>query len=72
MLGNPKYKKGDQVRFESQQEHKIGIISIVDAYGSWTVPNEPSYDIMVDEPSGRCLYKHIAEQYVILLVGGII
>lgn len=68
MLGKPKYKYGDRVRFSSQQEAKVGIVAIVDAYGSWTVPEEPSYDIMATNDSGGCcLYKHIAEQYIVAL-----
>ena len=64
MLGQPKFKHGDRVRFRSQQEEKVGIVAIVDANGNWTVPEEPSYDIMANGPNGSCLYKHIGEQYV--------
>ena len=33
MLGQPKYRYGDKVRFISQQEIKVGIVAIVDAHG---------------------------------------
>lgn len=68
MLGSPKYKKGDEVCFHSQydNEDKIGFIVIVDAYGSWEAPEEPSYDITIQESNGPCLYKHVAERYVFL------
>lgn len=64
MLGHPKYRIGDKVRFTNLQETKVGIIEIVDANGSWAAPNDVSYDILVQEPTGPCLYKHVTERYV--------
>lgn len=68
MLDNPKYKNGDRVQFVSQQGTKMGVVEIVDAYGSWAAPDDPSYDILVQESAGPCLYKHVAEQYITLLL----
>ena len=64
MLGNPKFKFGDKVKFANLQETKVGIIEIIDANGSWAAPNDPSYDILTLEENGPCLYKHVTERNV--------
>lgn len=65
MLGKPKYKRNDQVRFMVDGEMKIGYVYIVDAYGTFFQVDEPSYDIVVKEERGECLYKHIPESKVV-------
>lgn len=69
MLGQPKYKRGDKVQVDLQANEpaKIGIIAIVDAYGSWEVSDEPSYDILLMESNEPFLCKHVGEQYISLL-----
>lgn len=62
MRGKPKYKVGDRVRFEFNGELVEGTIWVVDAYGTWEDPSEPSYDVMSDQD---CLYKHIREDYIL-------
>lgn len=68
MLGKPKYKVGDKVKFtltrmdEKTQEYE-GEVYIVDAYGTFFNPYEVCYDIMVEDfGNGEpCLVKHIHE-----------
>lgn len=65
MLGKPKFIYGDKVKFLCEREAKIGIIQIVDAYGTFFQNMEPSYDIMVGVGEKRCLYKHINESLIL-------
>ena len=65
MLGNPKFKRNDAVRFEINGEIKTGWVYIVDRYGTFFQTKEPSYDIMVEDADGPCLYKHIPESEVL-------
>lgn len=65
MSGKPKYKRNEVVSFEIEGLHRTGYIYVVDAYGTFFQVDEPSYDIMVEEGSGRCLYKHIPESCVL-------
>ena len=58
MLGKPKSKRGQFVRFEFQAEIMEGTIEIVDTYGTWEDPSDVSYDIL---GTNDCLYKHIRE-----------
>lgn len=44
MLGKPKYKLGDWVKFEWQGETIEGEIWQVDAYGTFFQTKEPSYE----------------------------
>ncbi len=66
MLGKPKYKYGDIVRFyfdngKEKIEH-YGKVEIIDAYGTWGQYKEVSYDIMgMDEIT---LFKHVIESDV--------
>lgn len=71
MIGNPKYKVGDKVKFkiipykEDVEIELIGEVSIVDSYGTFEQNEEPSYDIMVDDYNGiSCLFKHFRESVV--------
>ena len=69
MLGKPKYKLGDNVKFvvfnDGQKLQKEGYIYIIDSRGTFFDKSDVNYDIMVDEEN--CLYKHINEQNVVLL-----
>lgn len=66
MLGRPKYKYGDVVKFYfnngTEKIEHYGKIEIIDAYGTWGQSKEVSYDIMgLDE---RGLFKHVVESDV--------
>ena len=77
MLGKPKYKYGDKVRFSiyknSLSNSKIelkGEIWIIDSYGTFDDDSDVSYDILVknyykDRENGDCLFKHINEKLII-------
>lgn len=60
-MKQPSYKRGDTVVFEWQDDLEIGEVYIVDAYGTFESPGEPSYDIMV----GEALYKHVPESEIV-------
>ena len=62
MVGNPKYKIGQIVRFELDGEIVEGNIVIIDAYGTWSDPSDVSYDIL---GMNDCLYKHIREDCIL-------
>ena len=47
MLGNPKYKYGEEVLFDIDGRSLKGRIYIVDAYGTFFDKSDVSYDIMV-------------------------
>ena len=64
MVGQPKYKYGDIVKFYVDGKEKVGEIKIIDAYGTFFQTEEPSYDILVTEEN--CLYKHFRESKVTL------
>ena len=68
MLGNPKYKLGDIVRFniicDGNKLQKEGYIYIIDPNGTFFDDSDVSYDIMVEDEN--CLYKHINERDVVL------
>lgn len=70
MLGRPKYKIGDKVRFDfSHNDEKIykeGLVYIIDERGTFFDRSDVSYDIMVEEEN--CLYKHINEKHVVPIV----
>ena len=63
VLGKPRYTYKDKVRFILAGEEKLGVVRIVDAYGTYEQGEEPSYDIYVEED--KCLYKHVCESEVI-------
>lgn len=62
MKGKPKFKVGDEVCFEWKKETKVGVVWIVDAYGTLNEPNDVSYDIFVEKEN--MLYKHFTEKLV--------
>ena len=62
MVGKPKYKRGQFVRFEFDGEIMEGTIAIIDTYGTWADPSDVSYDILVE--TENCLYKHVEERMV--------
>jgi hypothetical protein len=63
MLGKPKYKEGETVKFIFNGELKTGFVFVVDRFGTFFYTEDVSYDIMVE--SENCLYKHIPEKYVV-------
>lgn len=71
MLGNPKFKVNDKVKFRiiinGFEEEMEGTIGIVDAYGTFFQNEEPSYDIMVEHFLGgeKTLVKHIPESDIV-------
>ena len=62
MLGNPKYKEGDVVRFDFLGDLKTGIIAIVDEYGVFEDSSDVHYDILDKEH--HLLHKHVHEKWV--------
>lgn len=75
MIGYPKYKLGDKVKFKFfNNEIREGIIEIIDKYGNIDNPDDVSYDIMISDyihpndktqTPGLCLCKHISENSII-------
>lgn len=63
MKGQPKYKKGQMVKFSLMDEIKEGCIYIIDKYGTFEDDSDVSYDIFVKPKN--CLYKHIREDLII-------
>jgi len=68
VLGKPRYEMYQPVKFQVQikdvQEEKIGIVAIRDAYGTFSDPDEPSYDIFAMYGDEVCLFKHHPESTV--------
>ena len=63
MLGKPKFKHGDKVRFKVADKEKVGSIYIIDKWGTFFDKSDVCYDIMVEEEN--CLYKHFNEKDII-------
>ena len=63
MLGKPKHKVGDTVKFIFNNELKTGSVFVVDKYGTFDNSTDVSYDILVEDEN--VLYKHIQEKYVV-------
>lgn len=63
MIGQPKYKLEQVVKFSLNDEVKEGTISIIDKYGTFFDGSDVSYDILVE--AENCLYKHIRENSII-------
>ena len=63
MVGEPKYKRGQFVRFEISGEIMEGTIEIIDTYGTWEDPSDVSYDILC--MNENMLYKHIREDCIL-------
>ena len=68
ILGKPRYEMYQPVKFQVQikdvQEEKIGIVAIRDPYGTFSDPDEPSYDIYAMLGDDVCLFKHHPESTV--------
>lgn len=68
MIGKPKYNYEEEVKFEIIENGitkiKTGTIAIIDKYGTFFDNSDVSYDVMVIEDEGRCLYKHINEKFI--------
>lgn len=69
MLGNPKYKIGDIVEFKCDEQTKVGIVAIVDRFGTFENNNDVSYDILNKED--KVLYKHFQEPTIIKVIGSV-
>ena len=63
MLGNPKYKIGDIVEFKCNDDVKVGVIAVVDRFGTFEYTDDVSYDILDKED--KMLYKHFPEDTII-------
>ena len=70
MLGHPKFKLQDRVKFTLEGKTYNGNIYIIDPYGTFENDSDVSYDIMVnnwgDTGDKECLFKHIEESLVSL------
>ena len=62
MLGNPKFDYEQTVHFKIDNKDKIGVIWVVDSFGTWDYDKDVCYDIFVE--SENVLYKHIPEYFV--------
>lgn len=62
MKGRPKFKVGDEVCFDWKGETKMGVVFVVDKYGTFDDPSDVSYDIFVEKEN--MLYKHFTEKLV--------
>ena len=62
MLGYPKFNYHEEVEFKINDEKLVGVIEIIDSYGTFFQQEEVSYDIYVK--SNNTLYKHIKESKV--------
>lgn len=60
ILGQPKYSWNQAVKFKD----KVGIIDIIDAYGTFGQPYESSYDIRSFLDDDICIYQHNKESDV--------
>ena len=69
MLGKPKYKVGDIVKFELGKGVKEGIVFVVDRYGTFEYTEDVSYDFINKDEN--IVYKHFPEKYVIEKIGEI-
>lgn len=64
MLGKPKFKVGDVVKFIAGARILEGEVEIVDAWGTFWDKTDVSYDILVEKDN--MLYKHISEKEVVI------
>ncbi len=68
MIGNPKFREQQQVKFTAEIEGETktveGVIYIVDANGTVEQQEEPSYDIETFYNGRVMLFKHIRESLV--------
>lgn len=72
MLGKPKYHENDLVEFQwlKNEPNKVGVVYIVDKWGTLSDDSDVSYDILVKEEN--MLYKHISERYVVKYLGNVL
>ena len=68
MLGKPKFKHGDKVKFTLQGVTYHGFVYIIDEYGTFEDNSDVSYDVMIndwgDNRDKECLVKHLTERLV--------
>lgn len=62
MIGHPKFKVDEKVKFDFDGQEKVGTVYIVDKFGTFEDNTDVSYDILVEEEN--MLYKHFNEKYV--------
>ena len=75
MLGNPKYKFNDKVKFKLKykgEEYTLtGTVYIVDKFGTFEDDSDVSYDVIVKDGdcpiNYPCLVKHLREDQVELV-----
>lgn len=72
MLGKPKYHENDLVEFQwlKDKPNKVGIVYIVDKWGTLSDNSDVSYDILLEEEN--MLYKHISERFVVKYLGNVL
>ena len=72
MIGKPKYHENDLVEFQwlKDKPNKVGVVYIVDKWGTLLDSSDVSYDILVKEEN--MLYKHISERYVVKYFGNVL
>lgn len=65
MIGKPKFKYGDIVEFNYNNEKIVGTIEIIDSYGTFFDESDVSYDIMCGNYKGKPMFfKHVKERMV--------
>lgn len=62
MIGHPKFKIDEKVKFDFYGQEKVGTVYIVDKFGTFEDNTDVSYDILVEEEN--ILYKHFNEKYI--------
>lgn len=64
-MERPKFEWNDKVEFylDGMDAPKVGVIEVVDAFGTFFQREFPSYDICVTEENNS-LYKHVPEPYI--------
>ena len=63
MIGKPKFKVGDKVKFIAGNKVKEGIVEVVDKWGTFFDKTDACYDIWVEEEN--MLYKHFNEKDIV-------
>lgn len=64
-MKRPKFEWNDKVEFylDGMDAPKVGVIEVVDAFGTFFQQDFPSYDICVTEENNS-IYKHVSEPYI--------
>ena len=60
MIGKPKFKKGDLVRFKLGEKQVTGKVFVVDKWGIFCDHSDVYYDIK--DEKANMLYKHVQEK----------